>query len=61
MSTGGLGHEHVFDAISGWCARCNLREDGRLLSKGGDVYQPGRGYTPAELDSIRQRIQGARA
>ena len=59
MSTGGLGHEHVFDAISGWCAHCNLRDDGRLISKGGDVLHPGRGYSAAEIDSIRKRIQGA--
>lgn len=55
--TGGVGHEHAFDPISGWCAHCNLRDDGRLVSKGGDVFQPGRGYTPAELDTIRTRIQ----
>ena len=59
MSTGGKEHEHAFDPISGWCAHCNLRADGRLLGRGGDVLQPGRGYTAAELDSIRKRIQGA--
>ena len=48
-----------FDAISGWCAHCNLRDDGRLISKGGDVLHPGRGYSAAEIDSIRKRIQGA--
>lgn len=61
MSLGGKDHTHAFDPISGWCAYCNLREDGRLVSKGGDVWQPGRGYTPAELDTIRQRILGASA
>jgi hypothetical protein len=59
MSTGGVGHAHDFDPCSGWCAHCNLREDGRLVLKGGQVVQPGRGYTPEELDRIRQRIQGA--
>ncbi|WP_288783773.1 hypothetical protein [uncultured Microbacterium sp.] len=49
----------MFDAISGWCAHCNLRDDGRLISKGGDVFHPGRGYSAAEIDSIRKRIQGA--
>lgn len=57
MSLGGKDHEHRFDPISGWCAYCNLREDGRLVSKGGDVWQPGRGYTASELDSIRTRIK----
>lgn len=57
MSTGGKDHTHKFDPDSGWCWYCNLREDGRLISKSGDVYQPGRGYTPAELDLIRRRIQ----
>lgn len=41
MSTGGVGHAHVFDPVSGWCAYCNLRQDGRLIGKGGDVYRPG--------------------
>lgn len=59
--TGGEGHVHVFDPISGWCAHCNLREDGRLLGKGGEVYQSGRGYTAAELDHIRKHIQGVHA
>lgn len=53
MSTGGEGHAHAFDSISGWCGFCNLRDDGRLLGRGGEVYRPGRGYTPAELDHFR--------
>jgi len=56
MATGGEGHRHSFDPISGWCAFCNLRDDGRLIGKGGDVFRPGRGYTPTELDTIRQRL-----
>lgn len=60
MSLGGEGHAHAFDSISGWCAHCNLRDDGRLISKGGDVWRPGAGYTPEQLNDIRQRIQGAR-
>lgn len=55
MSTGGEGHTHSFDPISGWCGSCNLRDDGRLLGKGGDVFRTGRGYTPDELEYIRQR------
>ena len=57
MSTGGKDHEHRFDPVSGWCWYCNLREDGRLVSKGGDVWQSGRGYSAAELDTIRRRLQ----
>lgn len=56
MSTGGHGHEHAFDPISGWCAYCNLRDDGRLVGKGGEVFRGGREYTPAELQQIRERI-----
>jgi hypothetical protein len=41
MSTGGPGHEHRFDPVSGWCAWCNLRDDGRLVGKGGDVFHEG--------------------
>lgn len=55
MSTGGHDHKHHFDTVSGWCAFCNLRDDGRLLGKGGDVYRPGRDYTPTELEHFRQR------
>lgn len=55
MSTGGPGHQHDFDPDSGWCAWCNLRDDGRLVGKGGDVYNPGEGYTPEELEQFRQK------
>lgn len=55
MSTGGVGHPHRFDPVSGWCANCNLREDGRLLGKGGDVFQAGRGYTTEEREQHRQK------
>lgn len=41
MSTGGPGHTHAFDPISGWCAYCNFRQDGRLISPGGHVWHPG--------------------
>ena len=41
MSTGGEGHFHRFDPVSGWCSACNLRRDGRLIGRGGDVYRPG--------------------
>lgn len=48
MSTGGPGHTHAFDPISGWCAHCNLRQDGRLIGKGGDVWQPGHDHSLTE-------------
>lgn len=57
MTTGGEGHRHDFDPISGWCAHCHTRDDGRLVGKGGQVYRPGREYTPADLDYLRNRIQ----
>lgn len=46
---GGPGHEHQFDPVSGWCAWCNLREDGRLVSPAGAVWRPGRGDIPTHL------------
>ena len=55
MATGGKGHEHRFDPVSGWCSSCNLRDDGKLISKGGDVWQPGREYTLEQLHEYRQR------
>ena len=55
MSTGGPGHEHAFDPISGWCAWCNLRDDGRLVGKGGDVFHPGPEYTTDQLEQHRQK------
>jgi hypothetical protein len=39
-------HEHQFDPLSGYCNRCGLRDDGRLISRNGDEYQPG-GRWPA--------------
>lgn len=50
-------HEHDFDPLSGWCSRCSYRDDGRLIGKGGTVYQPGREYTPHELQDIREKAR----
>ena len=61
MSTGGEGHAHHFDADSGWCHHCNLRDDGKLVGRGGEILREGRGYTNEELDQIRRRIEGAHA
>lgn len=57
MSTGGEGHVHRFDPISGWCGFCNLREDGKLVSKGGDILRPGREYSEQELEQIRRKAR----
>lgn len=61
MSTGGRQHEHDFDPISGWCSRCNLREDGKLVGPGGQVYREGRQYSEQELAQIREKASHARA
>lgn len=60
MSTGGPGHTHRFDPVSGWCAFCVLRDDGRLvgtgrLSKhGGSVFRAGTTeHTEDEKESQR--------
>lgn len=55
MSTGGPGHTHVFDPISGWCGFCNLRDDNKLIGKGGEILRPGREYSTQELEQYRQK------
>lgn len=30
-------HEHAFDPVSGWCAFCTIRDDGRHLWLGTPV------------------------
>jgi len=55
MSTGGPGHTHHFDPISGWCGFCNLRQDGRLIGKGGNVYRPGPSYDDQQIAAIREK------
>lgn len=55
--TGGVGHTHRFDPVSGWCHYCNFRDDGRLVGPGGSVFRPGREYTADELEQIRRRIE----
>lgn len=49
-------HDHVFDPVSGWCLRCTYREDGRLTHL-GDVFRPGREYTPQELAELREKAR----
>lgn len=60
MSTGGAGHAHRFDPVSGWCHFCGLRDDGRLIHKGGELIHPGRGYSTEELANIRRHIETIR-
>lgn len=36
-----MPHAHEFDPVSGWCAHCTYRDDGRLTNAGGTVYRPG--------------------
>lgn len=50
-------HVHIFYPVSGYC-RCGYREDGRLIGPGGQIFQPGREYTPQELQEIRDRADG---
>lgn len=56
---GGPGHEHQFSPISGWCAWCNLRDDGLLVDRGGNILRHGRDYTHEELQAIRARTEKA--
>lgn len=55
MSTGGPGHTHSFDPVSGWCGFCNLRDDNKLIDKGGNTIRPGREYSLDELEYYRQK------
>lgn len=55
MSTGGPEHRHLFDPISGWCAFCNLRDDNRLIGKGGQVYRTGPSYDDQQVHQIREK------
>jgi hypothetical protein len=36
-----MPHDHEFDPVSGWCAHCTYRDDGRLTNAGGTVYRTG--------------------
>lgn len=52
-----MAHQHQFDPLSGWCATCNYRQDGRLIGPGGVVWHPGHDYTPAELAELREQAR----
>lgn len=47
-----MEHTHRFDPLSGWCADCNYRQDGRLISRDGDVWRPGPEYSNADLQRL---------
>lgn len=50
------GKWHQFDTISGYCVHgCGNREDGRIVSREGNVIAPGPEHTDAELAEIRRR------
>jgi len=51
-----MAHQHTFDPVSGWCTGCiGYREDGRLMSFGGNELRNGKNYTPQELENLRQK------
>lgn len=55
------GKRHAFNYYSGWCAHgCGVRDDGRVVSRRGDVLHEGPSYTPDELASFRTRIEFAK-
>lgn len=51
-----MPHEHNFHPVSGWCSRCGLRDDGRLVDRRtGIEFRPGPTYTSEQLlDFIKQ-------
>ena len=51
-------HTHHFDPISGWC-NCGYRDDGRLISKTGEVFRPGPNYTLQQLEQFRQKAKAS--
>lgn len=56
------GKYHRFDFVSGYCVHgCGNREDGRIVSREGNVIAPGPNYTPEELDAIRTRADSVNA
>jgi hypothetical protein len=44
-----MPHIHTFDPVSGWCGRCGLRDDGRLIDRAGMVLREGPDYSPEDL------------
>lgn len=49
---------HEFDYYSGWCKRgCGNRDDGRIVSRSGDLIQAVPEYTEAGLEKFRNRLE----
>ncbi len=47
---------HQFHPISGWCTRmCGVREDGRVITRDGQVILNGPDHTEEQLNIFRQR------
>jgi len=47
---------HSFDPLSGWCLfGCGNREDGRIITRDGQVIEKGPQYTSEELGYIKAR------
>jgi hypothetical protein len=47
-----MAHTHTFDPFSGWCGRCGLRDDGRLVDRNGVVIRPGPEYNADQLATM---------
>lgn len=51
-----MTHTHNFDPLSGWCSQCGLRDDGRLISRAGQIFHSGNNADPEQI----QRDKGRR-
>lgn len=53
-----MAHTHDFHPVSGWCATCPVRDDGRVVVRGTEKY-PGPTYTPEQLAAFLTKGQTA--
>lgn len=57
-----MTHRHDFDPLSGWCSRCGLRDDNRLVdARSAAEYRPGPTYTPEQLAEFLHRTRNETA
>lgn len=50
------GRSHTYDVLSGWCIYgCGNRDDGRIVTREGNVIEKGPQYTNAELGDMLAR------
>ena len=50
------GFSHSFDPLSGWCLfGCGNRDDGRIVTRDGQVIEKGPQYTAEELGFLQAR------